>query len=101
MVSADEASATTLGIGDSRIAVHCDLGSGTSGKDICLSQSGRDGVLHVAELNGVVSADKASATTLGIGDSRILIHCDLGSGTSGNNSLTVTTRQDFACGGIE
>ena len=35
------------------------IGSGTSGKDICLSQSGRDGILHV---------------TLGIGDSRITVH---------------------------
>ena len=57
--------------------------------------------LHVAELNGVVSADEASVTTLGIGDSRITVHCDLGSGTSGNNSLTVRKRRNFACGGIE
>ena len=42
-VSADEASATSLGIGDSRIAVHCDLGSETSGKEMGLSQLRRDG----------------------------------------------------------
>ena len=56
---------------------------------------------HVAELEGVVSADEASATTLGIGDSRITVHCDLGSGTSGDNSLTVRKRRDFAGDGIE
>ena len=55
----------------------------------------------MAELKCVVSADEASVTTLGIGDSRITVHCDLGSGTSGNNSLTVRKRQNFACGGIE
>ena len=57
VVSADEASATTLGIGDSSITVHCDLGLGTSDNNISLSQSGRDGILRVAELNSVVSAD--------------------------------------------
>ena len=57
--------------------------------------------LHVAALDGVVSADEASATTLGIGDSRITVHCDLGSGTSGDNSLTVRKRRDFAGDGIE
>ena len=56
---------------------------------------------HVAELEGVVSADEASATTLGIGGSRITVHCDLGSGTSGDNSLTVRKRRDFAGDGIE
>ena len=84
VVRADEASATTLGIGDSRITVHCDLGSGTSGKEMGLSQSGGDGKLQMAELNSVVSADEASATTLGIGDSNSTVQCDLGSGTSGN-----------------
>jgi hypothetical protein len=57
--------------------------------------------LHVAELDGVVSDDEASATTLGIGDSRITVHCDLGSGTSSDNSLTVRKRRDFAGDGIE
>ena len=56
----------------------------------------------MAELKCVVSADEASVTTLGIGDSRITVHCDLGSGTSGkDNSLTVRTRRGLACGGIE
>ena len=49
----------------------------------------------------MVSADEASATTLGIGDSRITVHCDFGSGTSGDNSLTVRKRRDFAGDGIE
>ena len=57
--------------------------------------------MHVAELDGVVSADEPSATTLGIGDSRITVHCDFGSGTSGDNSLTVRKRRDFAGDGIE
>ena len=52
--------------------------------------------LHVAELTGVVSADEASATTLGIGGSRITVHCDLGSGTSGQDICL-----SLACGGIE
>jgi hypothetical protein len=45
----------------------------------------------------VVSVDdyEASATTLGIGDSRITVHRDLGSGTSGDNSLTVRKRRDL------
>ena len=55
----------------------------------------------MAELKCVVSADEASVTTLGIGDSKATVHCDLGSGTSGNNSLTVRKRRNFACGGIE
>ena len=50
----------------------------------------------------MVGADEASATTRGIGDLRITVHCDLGSGTSGNNSgLSVRKRRDFAGGGIE
>ena len=44
--------------------------------------------LQVAELDGVVSVDEASATTLGIGDSRITVHCDLGSGMQGHLSVT-------------
>ena len=77
VVSADEASATTLGIGDSSITVHCGLGSGTSGNKVRLSQSGGDGKLQMAELNRVVEAEEASATTFGIGDSSITVHCGL------------------------
>ena len=45
--------------------------------------------LHVVELDGVVSADEASATIVSIGDSRITIHCDLlGSGMQGHLSVT-------------
>ena len=53
---------------------------------ITVSQSGRDGTLQVTELNSVV---------------KITVHCDLGSGTSGDNSLTVRKRRDFAGDGIE
>jgi len=53
-----------------------------------VSQSGRGGTLQVTELDGVVSVDEASATTLGIGDSRITVHCDLGSGMQGHLSVT-------------
>ena len=59
VVSADEASATTRYIGDSSISVHWGLGSGTSGNEVRLSQSGGDGRLQMAELNSVVSADEA------------------------------------------
>ena len=41
--------------------------------------------LRVAKLYSVVSADEASAITLGIGYSSITLHCDLGSGTSGKD----------------
>ena len=69
---------------------------------ITVSQSRREGILHVAELNSVVSADEASATTLGIGGSRITVHCDLGSGTSGKEMyVTVRTRRGFARGGLK
>ena len=67
------------------------IGSGPSGKDFCLSLA----------CSGIGWSDEASATTLGIGDSRITVHCDLGSGTSGDNSLTVRKRRDFAGDGIE
>ena len=46
VVETEEASATTFGIGDSSITVHCGLGSGTSGKEMGLSQSGGDGKLQ-------------------------------------------------------
>ena len=67
------------------------IGSGTSGKDICLSLA----------CSGIGWSDEASATTLGIGDSRITVHCDLGSVTSGDNSLIVRKRRDFVGDGIE
>ena len=49
-----------------------------------LSQSGGDGKLQAAEVNVAGRADKASAAALGIEDSRITVHCGLGSETSGN-----------------
>ena len=81
---ADKASAAALGIEDSRITVHCGLGSEASGKEMSLSSPGGDGKLQMVELNSVVSADEASATTRYIGDSSISVHWGLGSGTSGN-----------------
>ena len=56
---ADKASSAALGIEDSSISVHWGLGSGTSGNEVRLSQSGGDGRLQMAELNSVVSADEA------------------------------------------
>ena len=53
----------TLGIGDSRITVHLIWDRERQAITV-VSQSGRDGTLHVAELNSVVSTDEASATTL-------------------------------------
>ena len=56
---ADKASAAALGIEDSRITVHCGLGSEASGKEMSLSSPGGDGKLQMVELNSVVSADEA------------------------------------------
>ena len=80
---ADKASAAALGIEDSRITVHCGLGSEASGKEMSLSPSEGEGKLQAAEVNVAGRADKASAAALGIGDSRITVHCGLGSEASG------------------
>ena len=48
-----------------------------------LSQSEGDGKLQAAEVNVAGRADKASAAALGIEDSRITVHCGLGSEASG------------------
>ena len=66
VVEAEEASATTFGTGDSSITVHCGLGSGTSGNEVRLSQSGGDGKLQMAELNRVVEAEEAEKKIDGI-----------------------------------
>ena len=80
---ADKASAAALGIEDSSISVHWGLGLGTSGNEVRLSQSRGDGKLQMVEVNVAGPADKASAAALGIGDSRITVHCGLGSEASG------------------
>ena len=60
--SAEEVSATAIGIRDSRSTVHCVLGSEASRKEISLSQSGGgDGKLQAQGVNVAGHADKASA----------------------------------------
>ena len=61
---ADKASAAALGIEDSRITVHCGLGSEASGKEMSLSQSGGDGKLQATGVNVAGRADKASAAAI-------------------------------------
>ena len=80
---ADKASAAALGIEDSRITVHCGLGSEASGKEMSLSPPEGDGKLQAPEVNVAGRADKASAAALGIGDSRSTVHCGLVSEASG------------------
>ena len=63
--SAEEVSATAIGIRDSRSTVHCGLGSEASRKAMSLSQpGGGDGKLQAPEVNVAGRADKASATAL-------------------------------------
>ena len=80
---ADKASAAALGIEDSKITVHFGLGSEASRNEVRLSQSEGEGKLQAAEVNVAGRADKASAAALGIEDSRITVHCGLGSEASG------------------
>ena len=97
--SSEEVSATAIGNRDSRSTVHCGVGSETSGNEVRLSQSEGDGKflaaevkvssraeeeLQATEVKVAGRADAASAAALGIEDSRITVHCGLGSEASGN-----------------